>query len=127
VKDIPGVRRYVTVDGGMGDNPRYILYGAKYTVLCANRAGEARSETVTVAGRYCESGDLIQEYTKLQPVRPGDVLAVLSTGAYNYSMALNYNRVPKPPVVMISSGKVRVIVRGETVEDMARLDVDNHQ
>jgi len=123
VKDIPGVRRYVTVDGGMGDNPRYILYGAKYTVLCADRAGEAPSETVTVAGRYCESGDLIQEFTKLQPVRPGDTLAVLATGAYNYSMASNYNRVPRPPVVMITDGKPRVIVKGEGLEDMDRLDV----
>jgi len=123
VKDIPGIRRYVTMDGGMGDNPRYIMYGAKYTILCADRAGEERSDTVTVAGRYCETGDLIQEYTKLQPVRPGDTLAVLATGAYNYSMASNYNRVPRPPVVMVTDGKPRVIVRGEGLEDMDRLDV----
>jgi len=123
VKDIPDVRRYVTVDGGMGDNPRYILYGAKYTVLCANRAAGERSDIVTVAGRYCESGDLIQEATKLQPVGPGDILAVLATGAYNYSMASNYNRVPRPSVVMITDGGPRVIIRGETVEDMCRLDV----
>jgi len=123
VKDIPGIRRYVTVDGGMGDNPRYMMYGSKYTILCADRAGEAPTDTVTVAGRYCESGDLIQEYTKLQPVRPGDTLAVLATGAYNYSMASNYNRVPRPPVVMITDGKPRVIIRGEGLEDMDRLDV----
>ena len=123
VKDIPDVRRYVTVDGGMGDNPRYILYGAKYTVLCANRPAGERSETVTVAGRYCESGDLIQEFTKLQPVGPGNVLAVLATGAYNYSMASNYNRVPRPPVVMITDGEPRVIIRGEGLEDMDRLDI----
>ena len=123
VKEIPDIRTYVVVDGGMGDNPRYMMYGAKYTILCANKAGEERSETVTVAGRYCETGDLIQEYTKLQPVAPGDVLAVLATGAYNYSMALNYNRVPKPPIVMITDGKARVIVKGESLEDMARLDV----
>jgi len=123
VKDIPGVRRYVTVDGGMGDNPRYMMYGSKYTVLCADRAGEAPSDTVTIAGRYCESGDLIQEFTKLQPVRPGDTLAVLATGAYNYSMASNYNRVPRPPVVMVTGGRPRVIVRGEGLEDMDRLDV----
>ncbi|MDR2753386.1 MAG: diaminopimelate decarboxylase [Oscillospiraceae bacterium] len=123
VKEIPHVRTYVTVDGGMGDNPRYILYGAKYTILCANRAGDARTQTVTVAGRYCESGDLIQEFTKLQPVAPGDVLAVLATGAYNYSMGMRYNRVPAPPVVMITDGKPRVIIKGETLEDVARLDV----
>ena len=123
VKEIPGVRTYVAVDGGMGDNPRYMMYGAKYTVLCANRAGEPASEVYTIAGRYCETGDLIQEHTRVQPVRTGDVLAVLSTGAYNYAMASNYNRVPRPPVVMVHEGKSRVIVRGESVEDMARLDV----
>jgi len=123
VKEIPDVRTYVAVDGGMGDNPRYMMYGAKYTVLCANRAGEPATETVTIAGRYCESGDLVQEHTPLQPVAPGDVLAVLSTGAYNYSMAMNYNRVPKPAVVMVNGGQSRVIVRRETIEDMARLDV----
>ena len=123
VKEIPGIRTYVVVDGGMGDNPRYMMYGAKYSILRANRAGEDRSEVVTVAGRFCETGDLIQEFTKLQPVVPGDVLAVLATGAYNYSMASNYNRVPKPPVIMISDGKPRVIIKGESLEDMARLDV----
>ncbi len=123
VKDIPNVRRYVTVDGGMGDNPRYVLYGAKYTVLCADRAKEEAADTVTVAGRYCESGDLIQEYTKIQSVMPGDTLAVLATGAYNYSMASNYNRVPRPPVVMVSNGVPRVIIRGESLDDMNRLDV----
>ncbi|MCL2107304.1 MAG: diaminopimelate decarboxylase [Oscillospiraceae bacterium] len=122
VKEIPGVRTYVTVDGGMGDNPRYMMYGAKYKALCANRAGEEASETVTIAGRYCESGDLIQEFTPLQPVAPGDVLAVLSTGAYNYSMSSNYNRVPRPPIVMVKEGESRVIVRGETLEDMCRND-----
>ena len=123
VKEIPDVRTYVAVDGGMGDNPRYMMYGADYTVLCANRAGEPATETVTVAGRYCESGDLVQEHIPLQKVEPGDVLAVLSTGAYNYAMAMNYNRVPKPAVVMVNGGESRVIVRRETVEDMARLDV----
>jgi len=123
VKEIPNIRTYVIVDGGMGDNPRYMMYGAPYTVLCANRAGEERTETVTVAGRYCETGDLIQEHTRLQPVAAGDTLAVLATGAYNFSMANNYNRMPRPPVVMISNGVPRVIVKGESLEDMARLDV----
>jgi len=122
VKEIPGIRTYVAVDGGMGDNPRYIMYGAKYTILCANRASEQRSDVVTIAGRYCESGDLVQEHTALQPVAAGDVIAVLSTGAYNYSMSSNYNRVPRPPVVMVNEGESRVIVKGESVEDMCRLD-----
>ncbi|MCL2445440.1 MAG: diaminopimelate decarboxylase [Oscillospiraceae bacterium] len=123
VKEIPGVRTYVSVDGGMGDNPRYMMYGAQYTMLNAAKAGESATETYTIAGRYCESGDLLAEHTLVQPLQPGDVLAVLSTGAYNYAMASNYNRVPKPPVVMVRDGESRVIIRGETIEDMARLDV----
>ncbi len=122
VKEIPGVRSYVLTDGGMNDNPRYILYGANYTVLNAGRAGEDASETYTIAGRCCESGDLIQEYTKVQPTRTGDVLAVLATGAYNYSMSMNYNRVPRPPVVMVCEGTARVIVKAETYEDICRND-----
>jgi len=123
VKEIPSVRTYVAVDGGMGDNPRYMMYGAQYTVLNAARAGEPATETYTIAGRYCESGDLLAEHIKVQPVQSGDVLAVLSTGAYSYAMAINYNRVPKPLVVMVRDGESRVIIRGETIEDMARLDV----
>ncbi|MDR2647897.1 MAG: diaminopimelate decarboxylase [Oscillospiraceae bacterium] len=123
VKHIPHIRDYVIVDGGMVDNPRYIMYGAKYTVVCANKAGEPATETVTVAGRCCESGDLIQEHTKLQPVSGGDILAVLSTGAYNYSMSSNYNRMPRPPMVMTKNGAARVIVRGETIEELCRNDI----
>lgn len=123
VKEIPDVRTYVAVDGGMGDNPRYMMYGAKYSMLNAARPGEPATETYTIAGRYCESGDLLAEHTLVQPLQPGDVLAVLSTGAYNYAMASNYNRVPRPPVVIVRDGESRVIVRGETLEDMARLDV----
>ena len=95
VKEIPDIRTFVSVDGGMSDNPRYALYKSDYEIVCANKAAEERSETVTVAGKCCESGDLIQENTKLQKVEAGDILAVLSTGAYNYSMASNYNR-PAP-------------------------------
>lgn len=122
VKDIPGVRKYVCVDGGMCDNPRYALYGADYTVVIASRAAEEASERVTVAGRCCESGDLLQENTPLQPCDAGDTLAVLCTGAYNYSMSSNYNRYPKPPVVMIREGNVSVAVKGETYEDILRND-----
>ena len=123
VKEIPDIRTYVSVDGGMVDNPRYILYQAEYEVLCANKANEERSEIVTVAGKCCESGDLIQENTKIQKVVPGDILAVLSTGAYNYSMASNYNRIPRLPVVMVKDGESRLAVKRETYEQVAACDI----
>ena len=123
VKEIPDVRTYVSVDGGMGDNPRYALYQSRYEVVCANKASEKRSRTVTVAGKCCESGDLIQEWTHIQPVEPGDILAVLSTGAYNYSMASNYNRIPRLPVIMVKDGKERLVVRRETYEQLTECDI----
>lgn len=123
VKEIPDIRTYVSVDGGMTDNPRYALYHADYELVCANKANEERSETVTVAGKCCESGDLIQEHTKLQKVEAGDILAVLSTGAYNYSMSSNYNRIPRPPVVMVKDGESRVVVKRETYEKIAENDI----
>lgn len=123
VKEIPGIRTFVSIDGGMTDNPRYALYKADYETVCANKANEERSEIVTVAGKCCESGDLIQENTKLQKVEAGDILAVLSTGAYNYSMASNYNRIPRPPVVMVKDGETRVVIKRETYEKIAENDV----
>jgi diaminopimelate decarboxylase len=123
VKQIPKVRTYVSVDGGMTDNPRYILYQAAYEALIANRADSPADEIVTIAGRCCESGDLIQEGTKLQHCVPGDVLAVLSTGAYNYSMASNYNRVPRPAVVFVKDGKPHLAVRRESYEDLVQNDI----
>lgn len=123
VKTIPDVRTYVSVDGGMSDNPRYALYRSPYEIVCVNRAGEKRETTVTVAGKCCESGDLIQEWTHVQKVGPGDILAVLSTGAYNYSMASNYNRIPRPPVVMVKDGKARLVVKRETYENMIQCDL----
>ena len=123
VKKIPGVRTYVSVDGGMTDNPRYALYKSDYEIVCADRAEEDRTETVTVAGKCCESGDLIQENTKIQPVKSGDILAVLSTGAYNYSMASNYNRIPRAAVVMVKDGEARVVVKRETYEQVASNDI----
>ncbi len=123
VKHIPDVRTYVSVDGGMADNPRYALYQADYEIICADRAEVERTETVTVAGKCCESGDLIQENTKLQPVKPGDILAVLSTGAYNYSMASNYNRIARPSVVMVKDGEARVVVKRETYEQITANDI----
>ena len=122
VKTITGYKSYVSIDGGMTDNPRYALYQSDYTVLLANKASLPADFRATIAGRCCESGDLIQEDVLLQkPVR-GDLLAVLVTGAYNYSMALNYNRVPRPPVVMVRDGKPYVAVRRESYADLTHLD-----
>lgn len=123
VKEIPGVRTYVSVDGGMGDNPRYILYQAEYEMLLANKADQPKDACVTVAGKCCESGDLLGENVPLQSPHAGDILAVLSTGAYNYSMASNYNRIPRPAVVMVKNGTSRVIVRRESYEDLIRNDL----
>ncbi len=123
VKEIEGVRTYVSVDGGMTDNPRYALYQSRYEAVLANHANRPRDLICTIAGRCCESGDLIGENMPLQtPVR-GDLLAVLVTGAYNYSMASNYNRVPRPAMVAVSEGKSRLIIRRETYEDLIRNDL----
>ena len=123
VKEIKDVRTYVSVDGGMADNPRYILYGAKYTALIANKADKAPASPVTIAGKCCESGDLIQENVMLPETAPGDILAVLATGAYNYSMSSNYNRIPRPPVVMLRGDEKKVIVKRETYDDIIRNDI----
>ena len=123
VKDIPNVRKYVSVDGGMADNPRYIMYNAPYTALIADRADDKNTQTVTIAGKCCESGDILIKNADMPDIKVGDTLAVLSTGAYNYSMSSNYNRIPKPPVVMITNGKPHVIVKRETYEDIIRNDV----
>lgn len=123
VKEIPGVRNYVAVDGGMTDNPRYILYQSSYDVLLANHADKTPDYTATIAGRCCESGDLIQENVKIAKPKAGDLVAVLATGAYNYSMASNYNRVNRPPVIMVRGGSPRVVVRRESYEDLVRNDL----
>lgn len=123
IKVIPDVRSYVAIDGGMFDNPRYALYQSAYTCLVANKADKPADYVATIAGKCCESGDLIQEHTPIQKPEEGDILAVLSTGAYNYSMASNYNRNLKPAVVMVSKGESRIVVKGETYEDLVRNDV----
>lgn len=123
MKEIPNIRTYVSIDGGMTDNIRYALYQSDYTVVNASKANEEATQTVTVAGKCCETGDLIQENTKVAPVTVGDTLAVLSTGAYNYSMSSNYNRVPRPAIVMVKDGQSRVIVKRESYEDIVRNDV----
>ncbi len=123
VKEIAGVRTYVSVDGGMPDNPRYALYGSEYTAVVANKASKPADKVVTIAGRCCESGDLIQENTYIQQAAPGDIIAVLATGAYNYSMASNYNRIPRPEMVMIKDGEARTIIRRESYEDIVKNDI----
>ena len=123
VKTIPGYKSYVSVDGGMTDNPRYALYQAPYTVLNASRAAAPADLTATIAGRCCESGDLIQENVTLPTPARGDRIAVLVTGAYNYSMASNYNRIPRPPIVLLHDGQDRLAVRRESFEDLVRNDL----
>lgn len=124
VKTIPGYKNYVSVDGGMPDNPRFALYGSAYTCLPASRMAEDRPFVCSVVGRCCESGDIIQNGVPMPAgIGRGDLIAVCTTGAYNYSMASNYNRVPRPPVVMLRGGASYVAVRRETIEDLVRLDV----
>ncbi len=121
-KEIPGFRNYVSVDGGMADNPRYALYQAPYTVYTANRMREKADYVCTVAGRCCESGDLIQENVPIAKPSRGDILAVLTTGAYNYAMASNYNRLPRPPIVMLNKSGAHIAVKRETLDDLIRND-----
>jgi len=123
VKEIPGFKNYISIDGGMPDNPRYALYGSQYTALVANRATAPRDYRATLAGRCCESGDLLGENMEIQRAERGDILAVLVTGAYNFSMASNYNRLPRPPVIFVKDGKARVVVRRETYEDLIERDL----
>ena len=123
IKNITGYKTYVSIDGGMTDNPRYALYQSKYTFEIANKANVEKLLDCTIAGRCCESGDLLGEDVKLQKAERGDILATLVTGAYNYAMSSNYNKIPRPPVVMIAGGVDRVAVRRETYADLARLDV----
>lgn len=123
VKTIPGYKNYIAIDGGMTDNPRYALYGARHPALIANRASEPMDFVADLAGRCCESGDLLGEAVSIQTPQTGDTVAVLVTGAYNYSMASNYNRVPRPPIVMLRNGEDRLVVRRETFEDLVACDL----
>jgi diaminopimelate decarboxylase len=123
VKEIPGIGTYVAVDGGMSDNPRPVLYGAGYEAYLPSRAGARRPLRCTVVGKHCEQGDVVVAGAQLPAdVRPGDLLVTPTTGAYGYSMASNYNKVPRPAVVFVSAGVARVVVRRETPDDLLRLD-----
>lgn len=122
-KEIPGVRKYIAVDGGMTDNPRPALYGSKYDALLANRANDANEETVSVAGKCCESGDMLIWDLELPKSESGDLLAVFCTGAYNYAMASNYNRIRRPAVVFVKDGEASLAVKRESLNDIVANDV----
>ncbi|MFL5907522.1 MAG: diaminopimelate decarboxylase [Solirubrobacterales bacterium] len=122
VKEIPGVRTYVAVDGGMSDNLRPMLYGARYEAVIADRAGETPDALATIAGMHCESGDVLIRDAELAAPKVGDVLVTPATGAYGYAMANNYNGVPRPPVVFCREGEARVVVRRETWDDLLARD-----
>ena len=123
IKEIKNVKNYVAIDGGMFENPRFALYQAKYTVVAANKLNSDKKVKYTIAGKCCESGDIIAEDCMLPKIEEGDLLAVLSTGAYNYSMSSNYNRNLIPPVVMVKNGKARYVVKPQSYEDLIRNDI----
>jgi len=122
-KQVPKGKKYVSIDGGMADNPRPSLYQAKYYAQIANKKDTTKTEKVTVGGRFCESGDILIEDIELPKLDEGDILCVYNTGAYNYSMASNYNRVEKPAMVLVNDGKSEIIVKRETLDDLIRCDV----
>ncbi|WP_409251236.1 diaminopimelate decarboxylase [Bacillus sp. SCS-153A] len=122
-KEVPNIRKYLAVDGGMSDNIRPALYEAKYEAILANKAGQPVQETVSIAGKCCESGDMLIWDLPLPESSQGDILAVFCTGAYGYSMANNYNRIPRPPVVFVENGKAKLVVRRESFEDLLKLDL----
>ena len=123
VKAIPGLKTYVGIDGGMPDNPRPALYEARYEASIADRHDDKRDTLVTVAGKCCESGDILIKDIALQSPRRGDILAVFTTGAYNHSMASNYNRLPRPAMVLVDAGTDRLSVRRETFEDLIAREI----
>jgi len=122
-KQVPHGRKYIAVDGGMADNPRPAMYGAIYHAVIANKANEKPCEKVTIAGKYCESGDVLIKDIELPKIEPGDLICVFNTGAYNYSMSSNYNRVPKPATILLHKGESDVIIKRETFEDLTALDL----
>ena len=127
IKEIPDVRTYVSIDGGMSDNIRTALYDAEYDGIVANKAGETKTKTVTIAGKCCESGDIIaKDLPVTANIEAGDIFAVFSTGAYNYTMSSNYNQLPKPAVVFTYEGKSKTVVRRQTFEDLIAYDVEEN-
>ncbi|MGL5417420.1 MAG: diaminopimelate decarboxylase [Clostridium sp.] len=123
IKDIPEIRKYVSVDGGMSDNIRPALYHANYECIVANRVIHDSNEKITIAGKCCESGDILLQGVEIPSVLSGDLLAVMSTGAYGYSMSNNYNKIPKAAVVMVKDGKARVVCKRESYDDLLKNEV----
>ncbi|HAR62742.1 MAG: diaminopimelate decarboxylase [Candidatus Margulisiibacteriota bacterium] len=123
VKDIPGIRTYIAIDGGMADNPRPLMYDAKYEAVIANKASLSGTNTYTIAGKFCESGDIIIKNILLPKVEIGDIICIFTTGAYNYSMSSNYNRFRKPAMVLLDNGNCTEILKRETYEDIIRNDI----
>jgi diaminopimelate decarboxylase len=121
-KEIPEIRTYLAVDGGMSDNPRPITYQSLYRAIVANRMSAPATETVTLAGKHCESGDILIKEATLPKTEVGDILVVMGTGAYNYSMASNYNRLPRPAAVLVNQGEANLILKRETYQDIIRQD-----
>jgi diaminopimelate decarboxylase len=121
-KVVPGIRTYVTVDGGMSDNPRPITYQSVYRAVVANKMSADATESVAIAGKHCESGDIVIKQANLPPTQPGDIIVILATGAYNYSMASNYNRLPRPAAVLVQAGEANVIIQRENYQDLMRHD-----
>ena len=120
IKEIPEVRKYISVDGGMTDNIRPALYGARYEALITNKASEPMDENVTIAGKCCESGDILIQDIKIQKAESGDILAILSTGAYGFSMASGYNKIIRPAVVFVRNGEARVVVKRQSYDDLIK-------
>src|SRR5699024_8066986 len=123
MKDIPNIRKYIAVDGGMSDNIRPALYEAKYEAILANKATQKPDDMIAVAGKCCESGDMLIWDLPLPEVEPNDILAIFSTGAYGYSMASHYNRFPKAAVVFVESGQDKLVVERETYQDVVKNDL----
>ncbi|GAI21147.1 unnamed protein product [marine sediment metagenome] len=124
IKEIPGIKKYLIIDGGMTDNPRPILYQAKYKVILINKiSNNLPEEVVTIAGKCCESGDILIKDLKLPLASHGDLLAMFTTGAYHYSMSSNYNRLPRPVVILVNQGETKIIVKRETYKDIIRNDI----
>ena len=121
-KEIPGIRKYIAVDGGMSDNPRPITYQSIYRAVVANKMSVPSTETVTIAGKHCESGDILINDAQLPPTESGDILVVMGTGAYNYSMSSNYNRLPRPAAVLVGNGEASLILQRESYQDLIRQD-----
>jgi diaminopimelate decarboxylase len=121
-KTVPGIRKYISIDGGMSDNPRPITYQAQYRAMVANKMSAPMTETVTIAGKHCESGDILIKDAQIATTKPGDILAVPATGAYNYSMSSNYNRITRPAAVLVNNGEANIIIQRENYEDLLRFD-----